>query len=181
MMNTRCQACKGPAKKNGKDRNGNQRFRCYACKKTMIVPQPKPLDKMRLKMDKAVSVLQHLAEGCSINSTMRLTGVEKHTILDLLTLAGEKCEALSQKLIHGVTVKDLQLDEIWGFCGMKEKTKVKKGIDGDGLGDAWTYVAIERENKMVLAWHLGRRTMADTIEFTEKLAYATEGHHNFQV
>ena len=31
----------------------------------------------------------------------------------------------------------------------------------------------------ILAWHLGRRTEADTIAFTEKLAHATRG--NFQI
>ena len=49
------------------------------------------------------------------------------------------------------------------------------------LGDAWTFVAIERHSKLVLAWHLGRRTERDTVAFTEKLAAATEGefpnHH----
>jgi len=43
----------------------------------------------------------------------------------------------------------------------------------------WTFIAIERYTKMILAWHLGRRTEADTITFTDKLAHATEG--NFQV
>jgi IS1 family transposase len=62
---------------------------------------------------------------------------------------------------------------------MKEKTKVKKGSDLDGIGDAWTFVAFERHSKLVLSWHLGRRTEADTIAFTEKLAHATRG--SFQI
>jgi len=58
---------------------------------------------------------------------------------------------------------------------MKEKTKVSKGKDDVTLGDAWTFVAIERHSKLVLAWHLGRRSERDTVAFTEKLAAATEG------
>ena len=42
-----------------------------------------------------------------------------------------------------------------------------------------TRLAIERNTKLVLAWHLGRRTERDTIAFTEKIAAATQG--NFQV
>lgn len=66
--------------------------------------------------------------------------------------------------------------QLWGFVGMKEKTKVKKGSDLDGIGDAWTFVAFERHSKLVLSWHLGRRTEADTIVFTEKLAHAARGN-----
>ena len=38
------------------------------------------------------------------------------------------------------------------------------------------FVAIERDAKLVLAWHLGRRTDKDTEKFTEKLRVATNGH-----
>jgi IS1 family transposase len=37
-------------------------------------------------------------------------------------------------------------------------------------------VAIERNTKLVLAWHLGQRDMADTEVFIEKLERATSGH-----
>jgi IS1 family transposase len=76
-------------------------------------------------------------------------------------------------------VKDVQCDELWGYVGMKEKTKTRKGREQTTIGDAYTFVAIERHSKLVLAWHLGRRTERDTVAFTEKLAAATEG--NFQV
>lgn len=46
-------------------------------------------------------------------------------------------------------------------------------------GDAYCFVAIEQNTKLILAWHLGRRTSADTEIFTEKLNHATEG--NFQI
>jgi IS1 family transposase len=99
--------------------------------------------------------------------------------LNLLSLAGEKCEQLMNEHIHGLRVKDVQCDELWGYVGMKEKTKAKKGRDETTVGDAYTFVAFERSSKLVLAWHLGRRTERDTVAFTEKLAAATEG--SFQI
>lgn len=174
-----CQSCNEPTKKFGKDRKGNQRYRCLTCKKVSVEAQPRLLGDMILAEDKAMSVLLHLVEGCSVRATSRITGVHPRTILDLLSLAGERCEALMEDRINGLAVKDVQCDELWGFVGMKEKTKVKKGSDLDGIGDAWTFVAFERHSKLVLSWHLGRRTEADTIAFTEKLAHATRG--NFQI
>lgn len=58
---------------------------------------------------------------------------------------------------------------------MKEKTKRRNGNDDPTLGDAYTFVAIERHTKLVLAWHLGRRTVKHTVDFTEKLYGATSG------
>lgn len=135
---------------------------------------------MRLPVDKALPVIQHLVEGCSIRSTERITGVEKRTILNLLEVVGERCESLMEDRIKGLAVKEVQADEIWGFVGMKQKTRNNQGReDDDTLGDAYCFIGMERNTKMILAWHLGRRTEADTIAFTDKLAHATRD--NFQI
>ena len=110
---------------------------------------------MTLAEGKALSVLKHLVEGCSIRSTEGLTGVHRDTILDLLTLAGRKCEALMLDRIHGLRVSDVECDELWQYIQMKSKTKDRKGIDDPTVGDAWTFTAIERHSKLILAWHLG--------------------------
>jgi transposase-like protein/IS1 family transposase len=170
-----CEICDKPAQKYGKDRNGIQRFRCLTCKKSFLASHEKPLGDMRLSIDKALSVIQHLVEGCSIRTTERITGVEKRTILNLLEVVGEKCEQLMEDRIKGLTVNEVQADEIWGFVGMKQKIKNYRGIENDALGDAYCFIAIERRTKVILAWHLGRRAMGDTVAFTEKIAHATKG------
>lgn len=174
-----CSSCNGITKKFGKDRNGLQRYRCLRCNKTFLEPHERPLGEMRLPVEKALSVLQHLVEGCSVRTTERITGVEKRTILSLLALIGDRCEKLMLERIKDLTVSEVQCDEIWGYVGMKEKTKTRQGNTVDGIGDAWAFIAMERHTKLILAWHLGRRTFDDTLTFTDKLAYATQG--NFQV
>lgn len=137
------------------------------------------LDNMILAEGKALAVLQHLVEGCSVRSTERLTGVHRDTILNLLGIAGRKCEALMLDLISDQKVTDVECDEVWQYIAMKSKTKDKKELTDPTIGDAWTFTAIERHSKMILAWHLGHRTYNDTVAFTEKLAYATSG--SFQI
>ena len=177
MMN--CEKCNGETKRFGRDRRGHQRYRCLNCKVTFIESYERPLGDMRLSLEKAIAVIQHLVEGCSIRSTERITGTDKRTILSLLEAVGERCETLMEERIAGLSVKDVQCDEVWGYVAMKEKTKTRKGMESDRQGDAWCFVGMERHNKMILAWHLGRRTESDTIQFTEKLAHATQG--NFQI
>jgi len=134
---------------------------------------------MILAEPKALSVLSHLIEGCSVRTTERLTHVHRDTILKALLVAGAKCEALMHARIKGLKVEDVECDELWSYVGMKAKTRDKKLLTDFSIGDAWTFTAIERHTKLILAWHLGHRTMRDTVAFTEKLAYATDG--NFQI
>jgi IS1 family transposase len=150
-----------------------------SCGKTFSELRPRLLGRMTLDENKAIDCLRLLVEGNSVRSIERFTGVHRDTILSLLEVAGERCDKLMEDRVKGLSVKDVQCDEVWGFIGMKEKTKARKGVDDDSLGDAWTFTAIERYSKLILAYHLGRRTEADTIAFTEKLAHATEG--SFQI
>ena len=173
-----CHNCQSAAVKIGKDRKGNQRYLCRTCRKSFAEQQDKPLGGMYLPMDKALLCLHLLVEGNSIRSIERITGVEKKTILKLLVLAGEKCERLLDEKLRNLTVRDVQADEMWGFVGMKEKTKKEQGNADATLGDAYTFVAIERRTKLVFAWHLGRRTARDTLEFTEKMFKAVDGTTN---
>ena len=174
-----CPTCNTPTNRFGKDRNGLQRFRCPTCKKTFLEPHERPLGEMRLPLEKAVSVIQLLAEGCSIRSTERITGVEKRTILSLLALVGQRCEQLMKDRIHGLKIKECACDEIWGYVGMKSRAKTQKAITNKQIGDTWCFIGMERYTKLILAWHLGRRTTPDTIAFTENLRWATEG--SFQI
>ena len=129
---------------------------------------------MYLSLDKALLCLHLLVEGMSIRSTERITGVHRDTILDLLVRVGERCEQLMDAKIRKVKVNDIQLDEIWAYVEMKEKTKKRQGKDDAQLGDAYTFVAFERDSKLILAWHLGRRTERDTLLFTEKIFAAVD-------
>jgi IS1 family transposase len=131
---------------------------------------------MYTSLDKAAKAIELLVEGCSIATVERVTGLHHTTILSLLVLVGDKCERLLENRIRNLPVSDVQCDEIWAFVGCKEKNNV----NGDPLrGDAYCFIALERNTKVVLTWHLGRRNARDTFAFTEKVNEATQGH--FQI
>jgi transposase-like protein/IS1 family transposase len=172
-----CHNCSSLCKKFGKfGPKKIQRWRCKQCKKTFSEAQDKPLDDMRLSIDKAEMCLKLLLEGMSVRSIQRITGVHQVTILNLLVLAGERCERLMTERIKGIAVKDVEADEIRGFVQCKNRHKLNKGITDPHVGDAYTFVGIERNTKLVLAWHLGERDMTATEAFTEKLNDATSGY-----
>jgi transposase-like protein/IS1 family transposase len=166
-----CHNCQTACKRFGKHRNGLQRFRCRQCKKTFTEDHEKPLDEMRLPIDRAVNILQLLLEGMSIRSVERVTNIHRDTILKLLVLAGERCEALMLAKCQNLPVKDVEVDEIWGYVGKKEGHK--SDDDGEEIGDAYMFIGMEASTKLILAYHLGKRTARATDTFIGKLAYAT--------
>lgn len=126
-----------------------------------------------LPEDKALLCLQLLVEGNSIRSIERITNVHRDTIIGLLETVGEKCLWIQEILLK---VTDVQADEIWAFIGMKQKTADNNGLgDDDKLGSAYTFTAIESHSKLIVAWHLGKRTEQDTLIFLDKLYNAIDG------
>jgi transposase-like protein/IS1 family transposase len=170
-----CHNCQLKAVKAGKDRKGSQRFLCRNCKRYFQPERERLLGSMNLPDYKIELVLRLLLEGNSIRSIERITGIEKKTITRVLLLAGEHCEELMSRKIKGVAVKDVEADEIWGFVQCKNRHKLYRGITDPKVGDSYTWVGIERNTKLVLAWHLGQRDMVDCEAFTEKLNDATSG------
>jgi len=166
-----CHSCRIECKRNGKHRNGLQRYRCAQCKKTFTEAHERPFDAMYTPADKGLLALQLLLEGNSIRSAERITGLHRDTIMRLLVLAGQRCEAILGRMIVNVPVRDVQLDEIWGFCFKKQKA-LQPG-DDPNFGDAYTFVAIERHSKLVLNFALGKRDQATTDIFIEGLRHAT--------
>jgi len=168
-------ACKHDTfKKHGHDRHGNQRFRCLLCGTTWIPAQPKPFGDMRIDKTKAVLALRMLLEGNSIRSVERLTGIHRDTILGLLEVLGKRALRYWETKMQNLPAMDVECDETWGFVGCKEKTRLRKHY-GEGYGDCYTFLAIERTNKLILAWHVGRRTPLDTVQFADKLRLALAG------
>jgi transposase-like protein len=65
------------AKKHGKDRKGNQRWKCATCGCTFTSDQERPLGDMRTDLNDAVRVLSMLLEGMSIRACERITGTKR--------------------------------------------------------------------------------------------------------
>ncbi|MFL6353400.1 MAG: transposase, partial [Bryobacteraceae bacterium] len=118
-------------------------------------------------------ILNSLVEGNSVRGTSRLCGVEPRTVLNMLKLAGENCERLLTENIQNVRVRDLELDEVWTFVGCKQKRLTPERVEAGTAGDAYTFIALERTSKLVVAWHLGTRDRINTEDFVSKIRWAT--------
>src|SRR6266705_6936637 len=109
----------------------------------------------KLNTAKQAQVIAALVEGTSINATVRMTGVAKHTILKLLADLGDACVEYQNKALRNLTCKRIQCDEIWQFCYSKEKNIPVEKRGQFGFGDVWTWVAMDADTKLAVSWSLG--------------------------
>jgi transposase-like protein/IS1 family transposase len=169
-----CHNCKIEMVKAGLGRNSIQRFKCQTCGKRFSEPQQKPFGAdVRLPQETVCQILHCLVEGNSVRGTARLCGVEKRTVLNVLALAGENCERILGDRMKNAPVQDVQCDEIWSFVGKKEGHKRPSEAETQEIGDAYTFIAIESNSKLIFAWHLGKRTLPHTEAFITKIRLVT--------
>ncbi len=112
----------GRRKKCGCTKAGNQRFKCLECGKK-FTDSTRTLGGMRIGVDRTAQVISMLCEGLSVRAASRLTGCNKHTILELLLVVGERCKFYLENAIANVPVQDVSVDELWSFVQMKERTR----------------------------------------------------------
>jgi transposase-like protein/IS1 family transposase len=168
-----CHNCRTACKKFGKDRKGNQRYRCGKCSKTFSDYVSRPLGRHTLQFDKAVQIVRLLMEGVSIRGISRLTGIHKATIMSLVITLGQKSFELLDQRIRHIQPRYVQADELHTFVHTKEAHLSPD--DPSEWGDCYTWLALDAETKLILAFHLGKRDAQNAMVFAGSLADHIEG------
>jgi len=134
---------------------------------------------MTVPEEQALLAIQLLVEGTSVRSAERITGLHRDTIIRLLLLAGERCIRLMDSRMRNLRCKRIQCDELWGFCGKKQRNV--REDDLRELGDAWVFVSIDAETKLIPAHTVGKRTLETTYAFLTGLRSCLAPEHRFQL
>jgi len=139
----------------------------------------------KLNSTTRTQVVGCLIEGCSIRSTVRLTGVSKKCIMRLLSEVGSVCADYQDRVLRNLKSRRIQLDELWGFLYCKDKN-VTPAIAAKYpcAGDVWLWSAIDADSKLILAWTLGERKATTARHFvddvaqrlTSRIQLTTDGH-----
>jgi IS1 family transposase len=134
---------------------------------------------MTVPEDKALLAIQLLIEGTSVRTVERITDLHRDTILRLLVLAGERCIALMDTRMRNLQCKRIQADEIWSFVGKKDRNL--KVDDSEELGNAWVFVAMDAETKLIPSYMVGKRNRETTYAFLSDLRERLSEEHRFQL
>jgi len=122
-----------------------------------------------LKLEKQVAAISMLAEGSSVRSTERVTGIHRDTIIRLMLRVGETCATFSDKTLRDLNCNRIEVDEIWGFVAKKNKN-IEQSDNAREVGDQYTFVALDAESKLIPCYRVGKRTAETTARFIDDLA-----------
>src|SRR5271169_5328998 len=119
-----------------------------------------------LKTETKVLAVSMLAEGNSIRSIERITGVHRDTVMRLGVRVGTACAKIQDEKMRRLNCAQIEVDEIWGFIGAKRKNADRAGA----YGDVWTFIALDPTTKLIPAFIVGKRDRYHTMAFMEDLA-----------
>ncbi len=129
-------------------------LRCTSCGREFSERKNTPLWNSKVPEAKAISVAEHLADGCSTEATARLVGVGKEVVQRLRCKLGEHGQGFHEERVREVEASCLEMDERYGYVGSKEQP-------------LWEATAIDPKSKLVLALVLGQRDEALARELME--------------
>src|SRR5207249_1648762 len=124
----------------------------------------------RMDTTRRAQVIRCLVEGCSVNSTCRMTGVAKNTVLKLLVEIGSACSAFLDERMRNLKCERLQADEAWSFCYAKQRNVTPEMAGERIAGDVWVWAAIDAATKIIPSWMLGKRDGDTAKDFIQELA-----------
>src|ERR1017187_2313193 len=106
-----------------------------------------------LKTEKKIAVVSLLCEGVSIRAIERITATNRNTIMGLNCRVGDACKKIMDEKMRGLKCRNIEIDEIWGFIGSKQKNAQRAGT----FGDCWTFIALDSDSKLIPSFTVGKR------------------------
>lgn len=138
----------------------------------------------RLSLERRAEIIGMLVEGNSLRATARMADAALNTVTRLLVEVGAACEEYQDQTLRNLKCRRVQCDEIWSFVYAKAKNVPERMKGAFGVGDVWTWVAIDADTKLVPSWGVGRRDAFTASAFIRDLAdrlahrvqLTTDGH-----
>lgn len=96
-------------------------LRCRSCQEEFSERRGTALFNTKLSEAKAVDVIDHLDEGCSIRATARLTKVAKESVARLLKVSGRHAQRFHAQEVRDIMPRAVQFDEQWSYIKKTEK------------------------------------------------------------
>jgi len=121
-----------------------------------------------LSREKQIDIIAALTEGLGIRATARLTNTNRKTVGRLALQVGRGCAELHDRVMVGLRVPRIELDELWAFVGKKQRRVTRE--DGLDVGDQYTFIAMASSAKAIIAYHTGKRDNFSTNDFVRDLS-----------
>jgi len=133
----------------------------------------------RMPLSKRAQILGLLVEGMSLRAVSRVADCSLNTVTKLLGEVGTACSLYQDKYLRNLQSQRLQLDEIWSFVSMKQAHVPVELKGTPGIGDVWTWVALDADTKLVASYTVADRSRTAAQLFIADLAKRVK--HDVQI
>ena len=110
-----------------------------------------------LSHGKRLEVLTALVNGNGASAASRITGVHRDTIGRFGFAVGVGCERLHDRLVRDLSCPLVDMDEQHSWCSKRQVDVDPEHDDVSRVGERWTWAAICRVSRLIIAWHVGKR------------------------
>jgi IS1 family transposase len=122
---------------------------------------------------RCAKIIELLNQGMSVRAVSRVMDVTQGTILSLLLTAADHASQKHDQIVRGVRPRFVQCDELWTFVHTRQGHL--HWNDPREWGDAYIWLALDSDSKLIISHHVGRRTMPHAQIFMADLRARTEG------
>lgn len=114
----------------------------------------------RKSVTERAKIIELLCEGNSLRATSRITRSSINTVLKLFVEVGQACQKYHDAHVRNLKCTKIQVDELHSFVYTRRER----------AGDAWVWISMCPDSKLVTNWHVGDRDTKSAIVFMRDLA-----------
>lgn len=111
-------------------------------------------------------VIHMLCESMGIRAVSRITRLHRDTVMGILAAAGKTCAELLDAKVRNVNAEFVQADEIHSFVFSKQRNTLEGETE---RGDQFTFIAVDRDSKLIISHVVGKRTKENAITLLSDL------------
>jgi IS1 family transposase len=124
----------------------------------------------QLSLEKRTQIISLLVEGNSLRGAARISDVSVVTVAKLLVDVGRACQKFHNEMVVNLNSKRIECDEQWGYIYSKQKNVTKNKVKANYAGDAWTWVGMDADSRLIVDWYVGKRDAESAEIFMKSLA-----------
>ena len=125
--------------------------------------------------ERKIAIINGLCNGLSLRAASRLFDTHRTAIQNLLVRVGLNCDRLMMEHMKGIDCPNIEIDELWTFCGKKQARLRGEERRDPNLGDQYVFFAIDHDSKVIPAWALGKRTNTTALALLYRLKGTLNG------
>ena len=108
-------------KRNGKQSNGTQKYKCNECGRNIVRTINTPFFHKHLKKKEIISICKMLSEKTSFRAIARITNHHLDTVRSVADTVAKHCKKFNEYFIKELDLTPVEVDEMWSFVKKKKK------------------------------------------------------------